>query len=79
MHAARRRRRSSLDGFELSASAGWAVFPTQAANSTELFERADHALAQAKIGGQGRLEVGPDRRADAAGQLTSRSFPVSTS
>ena len=42
-----------LDGFELSASAGWAVFPTQAANSTELFERADLALAQAKIDGKG--------------------------
>ncbi len=43
----------ALDGFELSASAGWAVYPSQAANSTELFERADLALAQAKIGGKG--------------------------
>ena len=43
----------SLDGYGLSASAGWAVFPTQAANSTELFERADLALAQAKLAGKG--------------------------
>jgi len=43
----------ALDGFELTASAGSAVYPTQAANSTELFERADFALAQAKIGGKG--------------------------
>lgn len=43
----------ALDGFELSASAGWAVYPSQAANSTELFERADLALAQAKIGEKG--------------------------
>ena len=42
-----------LDGFDLSASAGWAVYPSQAANSIELFERADLALAQAKIGGKG--------------------------
>ncbi len=47
------------EGFELSASAGWAVFPTQAANSTELFERADHALAQAKIGGKGAWKSAP--------------------
>ena len=43
----------ALEGFELTASAGWAVFPTQASNSTELFERADHALGQAKISGKG--------------------------
>lgn len=43
----------ALDGYGLSASAGWAVFPTQAANSTELFERADLALAQAKLAGKG--------------------------
>ena len=43
----------ALDGFELGASAGYAVFPTQAPNSTELFERADLALAQAKLAGKG--------------------------
>ena len=42
-----------LEGFGLSASAGWAVFPTQAANASELFERADLALAQAKLSGKG--------------------------
>jgi diguanylate cyclase (GGDEF)-like protein len=42
----------ALDGFELNASAGFAVFPTQAANATELFERADLALAQAKLAGK---------------------------
>ena len=46
-----------LDGYQLSASAGWAVFPSQAANSTELFERADLALAQAKMGGKGSWEA----------------------
>ena len=55
----------SLDGFDLSASAGWAVFPTQAANSTELFERADHALAQAKIGGKGAWKSAPTGRSRA--------------
>ena len=69
----------ALDGFELSASAGWAVYPSQAANSTELFERADLALAQAKIGRKGHLEGGCLRRAPPARQLTSRSLPVSTS
>jgi diguanylate cyclase (GGDEF)-like protein len=49
----------ALDGFELSASAGWAVFPTQAVNSTELFEKADLALAQAKIGGKGAWKSAP--------------------
>ena len=49
----------SLDGFELTASAGWAVFPTQAANSTELFERADQALAEAKMGGKGTWRSAP--------------------
>jgi len=43
----------ALDGFDLSASAGWAVLPSQAENSTELFEHADLALAQAKIAGKG--------------------------
>ncbi len=43
----------ALEGFELGASAGWAVYPTQAVNASELIDRADLALAEAKLDGKG--------------------------
>ena len=44
----------ALPGFHLSASAGWALCPAHARDGDELIERADSALAAAKVAGKDR-------------------------
>jgi diguanylate cyclase (GGDEF)-like protein len=56
--------RLDLDGFRLSASCGWALYPGDGETVDELMAAADLALRAAKEGGKDRAQSAPDLIAD---------------
>jgi diguanylate cyclase (GGDEF)-like protein len=72
-----------LEGFELSASVGWATYPDPVTDVADLYARADVALSQAKAAGKAAWRQAVDLEggstAGQGDQATSRSLPVSTS